>query len=427
MTHLLQRPQGKVLIRVNAIETCKAIIKQLVEKGIYKESETLLLYSSKEIKGSNNYKNLAYNRVFFDQYKIVFTTALIDEGLSIDQAGFTDVLFVETSYAPRPEPIKQFFARFRNEDANRKNYLYLRQKKLQLPTSFKPETMFDEDSNALLLESDQDEALDVLTTYNNLFSNNSYYYTDATVNPFYMAFAATQVFYQNFNIEQLLDYLKCNYNLAFRVNRKYEVLKLNSKTKEHNDEIKKQVAQYWRDERIQIHQILLYHSQNPHITNTINKQQLCVKENLVLFARENIKYFETLYLREKELKQLGVTAPLDHLLESHKGEVTLLSNDKYRKLVNVLKVERAILKPASKADTKTAKLFVYLGQWCVRKKTFTLSEMYNKLKEIGVVNYKAYCNEKLLIEILDKNFNLDVKRNTKTNMIICSDRGITNT
>lgn len=427
MTHLLQRPQGKVLIRVNAIETCKALIKELIEKGIYEESETLLLYSSKEIKRSNNYRNLAYNRAFFDQYKIVFTTALIDEGLSIDQAGFTDVLFIETSYAARPEPIKQFFARFRNEDPNRKNYLYLRQKKSQIPTSFKPNAMFDKDSNALLLESDDDEVFDVLTTYNNLFSSNNYYYSNATLNRFYMAFAATQVFYQAFNIEQLLVYLKCNYNLAFTVNKEYEVTKLAFKTKEHTDKVKNQVIQYWRNEKTQIHQILLYHSQNPHIAKAIIKQQIRIKENVEMFARENIKYFENLFIRENELKQLGVTSPSDRFIKDNNWEATLLSNDKYKKLVSVLRVEKAILEPTTKADRRTAELFVYLGQWCVSRKTFSLTEMYNKLREIGVVNYKTYCNEKILFEILDKNFNLNVKRNRRTNMIHCHERCSINT
>lgn len=52
--------------------------------------------------------------------------------------------------------------------------------------------------------------------------------------------------------------------------------------------------------------------------------------------------------------------------------------------------------------------------------------MLHELKRIGVVNYKAY-NEKMLFEILDKNFNLALKRNKKTNLITCKKRGSTET
>ena len=146
-----------------------------------------------------------------------------------------------------------------------------------------------------------------------------------------------------------------------------------------------------------------------------------------MFARENIKYFENLFIRENELKQLGVTSPSDRFIKDNNWEATLLSNDKYKKLVSVLRVEKAILEPTTKADRRTAELFVYLGQWCVSRKTFSLTEMYNKLREIGVVNYKTYCNEKILFEILDKNFNLNVKRNRRTNMIHCHERCSINT
>ena len=97
------------------------------------------------LKNSVDYNKIAYKAQFADQYRLILTTSLIDEGVSIKQNGFSDVVFIETNYNPRPEAIKQFFARFRNADNTRKNIAYLRQKIDQTPTTFKPHTMFRSD------------------------------------------------------------------------------------------------------------------------------------------------------------------------------------------------------------------------------------------------------------------------------------------
>ena len=416
----MERPTGKVLIRVNAIDTSEAIKKELIDKKIYKKSEIHQLYSSLEIKNSKTYKGLAYNSEFSDQYKIVFTTAMIDEGVSIDQMGFTDIIFIETSYNPRPEAIKQFFARFRNNDPNRKNYLYLKQKKVQTPTCFNPTLMFKNDLYTLAFESDEEEAKDVLTTYNNLFSNNSYYYNNEIVNNYFLAYATTETMFQKFNTEQLLDYLKSNYNLAFSVNKEHEVNKIDNNTKEHIKLIKQKVATLWSEEKVHVCQVLLYHTQNPSIANGIIKQQIRIDDDFSAFVKGNIKHFETLYLREKELCSLGVVNPLEYLIKNDGDEITLQSNDRYKRSVQVLKVDRAILDPKTKADKKTAEQFVHFAQWCVLKGTFTHKQMYDELRNVGVVNHKAYKNEAMLFEILNNNFNLNIKRNRRTNRITCT-------
>ena len=420
MTHLMRSPKGKVLIRVNSIDTCNAIIEELVKKNIYNENETYFLHSTKEKKESNLYKNLVYNRGFFEQYKIVFTTSMIDEGISIDQFGFTDVIFIETSYEPRPEPIKQFFARFRNHEPNRKNFLYLRQKNRDMATQFKPETMFADNLQKLIYESDQeDDAKDVLTTYNNLFSNNRYYYNDATANKFYLAYAVTQVMFRQFNIEQLLDYLKNNYYLSFIVNESYEVDKLKTNEKEYKEKIRQQVAKYWKDAHPQIKMVLLYHSQNVRIKKAIHKQQVSVDKDVETFAKEHLKHFEEIFLKDKELRCLGVDNPLADLLKREQEVLTLQSNDYYRKRVTVLRVNKAIFNPETNADKKTAQQFIEFGQRCLKLGTFTHKQMYEELKKCGVINYKAFKNEGMLFEIL-KDFDLIVERNKKTNNITCT-------
>src|SRR5690606_22582772 len=169
---------GKTLMRLNDIKGIEILKKQLVSTKIFKESEILVLYSQEQIKSSQDYKQLAHERRFNDKIRLVLTTSLIDEGLSIDQEGFTDVVFIETDYNPRPEPIKQFFARFRNEDKDRKNYLYLRTKKDQTAGRFVPEWSYKETLRALQNELNETNEDDVLSTYNSLFGNDPFFYED---------------------------------------------------------------------------------------------------------------------------------------------------------------------------------------------------------------------------------------------------------
>ncbi len=419
MSHLAERPQGKVLVRVNSISSIIALRDELVQRKMFTMDATHIFYSSKEIKESVEYKQLAHQSKFSDQKKIVFTTSMIDEGISIDQLGFTDVLFIENSYHPRPEPIKQFFARFRNTDPNRKNYLYLHHKNLQTPTHFMPEEMFEKDLETLINESNNQEASDVLTTFNSIFSNNSYYYKNATTNNYYLAYSVTQVLFSRLNIEQFLDYLESNYFLSFKINDTHAVEKHNLNDKAYKKSLKHQIAKHWVQDQPQIYQALLHHSQSPHITHGIHKQQISVAPNLMQLVRENINIFEDLYLRSISLKKLGVEKPLNELIIKDGGEFSLLSNTKYKHLENVLKVEQAKNKPLNNADKRIANQFSHISQWCVDKKEFKLQQLYDQIRALGVVNYKAYCNEEVLTIILKKSFNVELKRNNRKRSITC--------
>jgi superfamily II DNA/RNA helicase len=76
------------------------------------------------------YKHLSEG-AFNKKKRLALTTSIIDEGLSIEQEGFTDVVFIETEYNRMAESLKQLYARFRNIDPNRKNYFYYRETTIQ--------------------------------------------------------------------------------------------------------------------------------------------------------------------------------------------------------------------------------------------------------------------------------------------------------
>src|SRR5699024_6206872 len=122
----------------------------------YQADEIVILYSTKDIKNGKDYNYLADEERFTDNTKLVLATAIIDEGINIRQDDFTDAVFIETSYTPRPEAIKQFFARFRSITPQRKNYLYLREKNDQTATKYTPLKYFNPTKEALILDKNNE-------------------------------------------------------------------------------------------------------------------------------------------------------------------------------------------------------------------------------------------------------------------------------
>src|SRR5699024_4259800 len=133
----------KALIMLNDTKGLYLLKNEAVQRFGYKKNEVLILYSDTKIKNAKDFKQLTQKGKFDDKIKLVITTSLIHEGLSIRKNDFTDVVIIESSYSPRPEPIKQFFARFRNVDAGRTNYLYLKRKNDQDPKYFNPEIFYN--------------------------------------------------------------------------------------------------------------------------------------------------------------------------------------------------------------------------------------------------------------------------------------------
>ena len=75
--------------------------------------------------------------------------------------------------------------------------------------------------------------------------------------------------------------------------------------------------------------------------------------------------------------------------------------------------------PKNKADIKIANQFSHISQWCVDKKEFKLQQLYDEIRNIGVVNHKAYSNEELLTVMLKRIFSVELKRNNRKCVILC--------
>lgn len=408
----LKTVTGKTMIRLNEISTIKSLILHLVKHRFYKESEILFLHSTKDVKQSKDFKRLAHRRCFADNIKLVFTTSLIDEGLSIDQAGFTDVVFLETSYIPRPEPAKQFFARFRNKDTNRKNFLYLRKKKNQNTTRFKPSQEYHYNFKLLSDEVATLDKNDVLSTYKDLFSNDAYLYEDSTVNPFYLAYSVTSVLFMYFNAGQFLHFLETNYNLSFARNSDFEPPRgYHIEDTQFKKQLKKDIAGAWLNENEDVLNILALHTQNKQIRADLAVQQIRCDPKILQLVISNIKRYEQLYKRGQALRRFGIEDPNTILI---KGD-TLASNDHYKRELLMVKMEAVVFSPKNATDKKNKEKLTTFAGMCRQKETFSSPQMYKMLKSLKVVNQKAY-NEKMLFQVLEW-FNLKVIKDKITRII----------
>ena len=165
-------------------------------------------------------------------------------------------------------------------------------------------------------------------------------------------------------------------------------------------------------------QVLHYHTQSPQIRNEIDKTQTIIDPEVLEFATANIKHFEQLFKRNRELVKLKVNNPLEHLVNSTGETPTLQSNDYYKKTVSYYRIKKTINNPKTKADQKTVNQLDHFVKWCIEKQVFSYNEMKKELKKIGVLRSK-HLPEVMVFDLLEC-FSLDVKRNKKTNLIKCT-------
>lgn len=418
--HHLRTVKGKTLIRFNITEDLKSLKKQLVLTNMYKADEVLVLYSADKVKNSKAFKKLAHQRVFADKIKLALTTSLIDEGLSIEQNGFTDVVFIETSYIPRAEAVKQFFARFRNIDPDRKNYLYLRSKNDQSPTLFNPVWTYNDYLQGLKEDADLIDKADLKTAYNAEFSNEDFYYNDKNINPYFLGFTATDILFRAFNLNQFLDFLEDNYNLKILKNEAYQPNfdGLQSIAKNETKKRKQKTANLWLKAKDEVLQVLALRTLNTSIRNDLTTKQMPINPDLEVFVIDNIKRFEKLYKDSKKLKNLDADDP-DQILITTKMTadsgtvITLNSNKKVKDEMTLLKLKKQVFEPNTTTEERIRLKLIVFTLWCKNKGEFTTQQMRRKLKSLRI--FKSYSFEQIK-RILNW-FNLEVKKDTKTKLI----------
>ena len=313
----LKNVQGKCILRVNSRSVAKDIVIELIELGTYTEDEILTLNSDNNIKNSKDYKNLISEGEFDKKKRLVLTTSIIDEGLSIEQEGFTDVVFIETEYNPMAESLKQFYARFRNIDPNRKNYFYYRETNNQTIINYDPLYDFDKTKKKLIEDA---ETFDVNETDKKDISNTKYlYYDNRTVNDYRLAYDTSSSFFKKLTTEEYKYFLEINYNINFFVNNEYKKTHIDTtKSKEVRDKNKKIIATSWLNQKDEILDALYDLTDDLEIKKTIAFMGMKPSDDIYELVSGNIKFFGKLQSSGSTLEMLGVKNVDDILINQQK-------------------------------------------------------------------------------------------------------------
>lgn len=403
---------GKALFRLNEIKTLESFKADLLEQG-YNENEILVLYSTQEIKDGADFKDLASESKFNECIKIVLTTSLIDEGLSIIQNGFTDIVFIETNYTPAAEPIKQFFARFRNEDPNRKNYLYLRSKKDQTQGRLNTSFVFAETLQGLETEAEfyKGETAD---EHGGIFSNDNFYFDDSTINKYYLAYNTSRVLYGTLNNEQFLEYLTTNFNFEIESKQidEVETWTISTNVKER----KKEIANQWLNNNTELLQAIRKHTQDINIKSSINLQQVRVTPEIDEFTKANIKDLEQLFKYNIRLLKLDCATPDNILIKTESDGVTLNSWQKIKNEIKLLKLNKVIFEPQNKKEESTSKKYFTFIDWIKQRNVFTTSQFRRELSRLRIYDNKNTSFED--VKTLCEWHGIKVKKDFKTGACI---------
>ena len=313
----LKNVKGKCILRVNSRSVAEDIAIELIKLCAYTEDEILTLNSDNNIKNSKDYKNLISEGEFDKKKRLVITTSIIDEGLSIRQEGFTDVVFIETEYNPMAESLKQFFARFRNPDQNRKNYFYYRETNNQNIINYDPLYDFDKTKKKLIEDA---ETFDVNETDKKDISNTKYlYYDNHTVNDYRLAYDTSSSFFEKLTREEYIYFLETNYNINFIVNNEYKKIQIDTtKSKEVRDKNKKIIATSWLNQKDEILDALYDLTDDLEIKKTIIYMGINPSDDIYELVSDNIKFFGKLQSSGSNLEKLGVKNVDDILINQQK-------------------------------------------------------------------------------------------------------------
>jgi hypothetical protein len=299
----LKTVKGKCILRVNSRNVAKALKVELLSNKKYKESEILILNSDKHIKKSEDFKQLTSQSKFKDAIKLVITTSIIDEGLSIKQSGFTDAIFIEMEYRPMPESVKQFFARFRNEDPNRKNYFYYKETKDQTLINWNPN--FKQTKKNLIEDAENFKVNDTSKKDN---ANTKYlYFENNLVNDYALAYDMSKSLFSMLTKQEYIHFLELNYNINIIEDKKHICTDFDtSESKSESDQNKIIIATNWLNNKDEVLSVLRQLTNNSELKKSIPYMGLNPADEIYNLVSDNLKTFEDLQINSTRLERLRV-------------------------------------------------------------------------------------------------------------------------
>jgi hypothetical protein len=350
LQHQGEIPTGvKSFYRANSKDSIKTVKKELVKQG-YSSDEILILDATRENKGSEAFHILVQENIFREDIKIVLTTSVIDEGVSIRNNDFKHIVFIDSDYHPRPEPLKQFLNRFRNTAEDTEYYHYRRTGEEQDIRKYKD--LYTEDVDALE-EQVKDEDFFNYSTFKSFVSNDNFYNEDGTINFYYLGYKITQGFFSLLNNEEFNDFLEINYNIEITVDENYEPQKVEVKkpTAAETKALRSKIYYKLKDDLITI---VMHNTADKSLQQEYGvdpkSDYEAIPENDKKAVLDNITYFEQLLTARLSLGRLVEEEHVDQFLRGSDGDLD--SAQQINRKVTFLNNQRALEKPPKSRKDK---------------------------------------------------------------------------
>lgn len=405
----------KCIYRLNSKSNLHDVKAELLENG-FKENEIFLIYSEKYIKESRRFNGMINDQQFPENAKVILTTAIIDEGLNIYQNDFSDVVFIDDQFTPRPENLKQFLARFRNDDENRINYHYRKFKTDQTVNKWNWQWDYSKRLKNLI---DEVNGMDDLNTFDDLANDSNFYYKDHTVNKYYLGYSVTELFFERLTIAESNEYLRLNYNLDIEVdNTDFDSEVSTARTKISKDIKHEIIYKRWviEDEKEAIKKIVKKHTSKPKLKRSIQADSLYIVDDENPLTKDVCFYlsdFERLILETEKLNVL-TEQPADELL-FYDGK--LRNSQTYNRFVQRLENQSLMISPKNKSDHKNRKKILNFLKEAKELKNFQNSDLlkiWRKQRVSSLRGYRSFYLLDLLADNLDDGMIIIENKKDKT-------------
>lgn len=403
INHIREFKGKRCIIRLNNTNDLDSIKAQLVDEELFKPDEILILKSTKQIKEGKEFRDLVEKGRVDKSIKIVLTTSLIDEGLSIRDAYFDHIVFIEcNSFTPRPEPIAQNFARVRNPGSDVEYFLYT---KVASKGDWRYYDEIDGFNSTLeMLEENKPESRGPYK--NHILSNSDYYLIDKSINKPRLAYDISQTAFGRFTPFMLDRYLR-NYNLNVVFDDSFIEIQSDSAFKKAHDKSRLQALHHvWINEWPTISFVINSSSQDPDLRCDDNYEPIEYNEECAGFVYNNISIFEKYFKIQIELRSLGVIPDRYIVKDNRLATIKQLNND-----IFALETKAVIENPRSKEDYKAKEKLEAAISCLIDMETCTKEEVLSVFDDGVVLNKpSADVAVKVLKEYADVTYNKRAKR-----------------
>ena len=217
-----------------------------------------------------------------------------------------------------PESVKQFFARFRNEDPNRKNYFYYKETKDQTLRSWNPYYTFLETKKNLTADAKIFDVND--TDKKGIISTKYLYYENSSVNNYALAYDVAKKFFTIMTKQEYINFLELNYNINIIENKNHISVDFDTTESKHQTEQNKiLVATNWLNNKDEVLNALYIITDNFEVKKSIAYIGLNPSDEIYNLVSTNLKTFEGLHKSSVILERLGINDVDDILIDKVKN------------------------------------------------------------------------------------------------------------